>query len=256
MPNAIFISILDSDCKSTKDIHLIRQTVRPSMQGCCVGCVGHAPKYVAADLLTLDLTQLIIKRASSRKRLILSTKPLSTYQSFKHSSLIIHHNHIKTMKSATTATVLCLATASVQSFSFVQPSSYRSVVIPQNTQHNTQSKATTRSSSSQLSMVDSQVLMGGGIAVAGLVAGIGMLTFAESMGERAKERGGGLSENMSTRITGGLMEDTEVDAVSDLSSLTEKLEAALKETGGAKEEDLTMSEEDKKRIAEEADDGW
>jgi hypothetical protein len=44
--------------------------------------------------------------------------------------------------------------------------------------------------------------------------------------------------------------------VSDLSSLTEKLEAALKESGGANEEELTMSEEDKKRIAEEADDGW
>ena len=98
--------------------------------------------------------------------------------------------------------------------------------------------------------------MGGGIAVAGLGAGIGMLVFAEGMGERAKERGGGLSESMSTRITGGLLEDTEVDAVDDLSSLTEKLEAALKESGGAKEEDLTMSEEDKKRIAEEADDGW
>mmetsp|Transcript_21645 Transcript_21645/g.30960 ORF Transcript_21645/g.30960 Transcript_21645/m.30960 type:complete len:162 (+) Transcript_21645:124-609(+) len=161
------------------------------------------------------------------------------------------------MKSAATATVLCLATASsVQSFSFVQPSSYRSIVTPQNTQPNTHTKSTSRSSSSQLSMVDSQVLLGGGIAVAGLGAGIGMLVFAEGMGERAKERGAGLSDNMSTRITGGLLEDTEVDAVSDLSSLTEKLEMALKETGGAKEEDLTMSEEDKKRIAEEADDGW
>ena len=31
---------------------------------------------------------------------------------------------------------------------------------------------------------------------------------------------------------------------------------ALKESGGAKEEELQMTEEDKKRIAEEADDGW
>jgi flagellar basal body rod protein FlgF len=105
-------------------------------------------------------------------------------------------------------------------------------------------------------MVDSQILLGGGIAIAGLAAGVGLLAFAENMGERAKERGGGLSEDMSTRLMGGLLEDTEVDAVSDLSSLTEKLEAALKETGGAKEEDLKMSEEDMKRIAEEADDGW
>ena len=100
-------------------------------------------------------------------------------------------------------------------------------------------------------MVDTQLLMGGGIAVAGLAAGIGMVAFAEKMGERSE-----LSEDMATRITGGLMEDVEVDSVSDLSSLTDKLEAALMETGGANEEELAMSEEDKKRIAEEADDGW
>jgi hypothetical protein len=69
----------------------------------------------------------------------------------------------------------------------------------------------TRSSrSSALSMVDSNVLMGGGIAVAGLVAGVGLVTFAEGMGERSKARGGGLSEDMAMKITGGLMEDVEV----------------------------------------------
>jgi hypothetical protein len=161
------------------------------------------------------------------------------------------------MKSIAAATVLCLATTTVQSFSFVQPSTYRSVVavVPQNTQQQQQQQKT-RSSSSQLSMVDSQVLMGGGIAIAGLAAGIGLVAFAENMGERSRERGAGLSDDMSTRLMGGLLEDTEVDAVSDLSSLTEKLEAALKESGGAKEEELQMTEEDKKRIAEEADDGW
>lgn len=61
-----------------------------------------------------------------------------------------------------------------------------------------------------LSMVDSNVLMGGGIAVAGLVAGVGLVTFAEGMGERSKARGGGLSEDMAMKITGGLMEDVEV----------------------------------------------
>ena len=160
------------------------------------------------------------------------------------------------MKSIAAATVLCLATTSVQSFSFVQPSTYRSVVAvaPHNTQQQQQQQKAR--SSSQLSMVDSQVLMGGGIAIAGLVAGIGLVAFAENMGERSRERGTGLSDDMSTRLMGGLLEDTEVDAVSDLSSLTEKLEAALKESGGAKEEELQMTEEDKKRIAEEADDGW
>ena len=105
-------------------------------------------------------------------------------------------------------------------------------------------------------MVDSQVILGGGIALAGVVAGVGLLIFAENMGERSEARGSGLSEGMATRITGGLMEDVEVSSVADLGSLTDKLEAALKETGGADEKELQMSEEDKKRIAEEAEDGW
>jgi hypothetical protein len=56
-------------------------------------------------------------------------------------------------------------------------------------------------------MIDSQILLGGGVALVGVSAGIGMLAFAEGMGERAKERGGGLSDDMSTRIMGGLLED-------------------------------------------------
>lgn len=105
-------------------------------------------------------------------------------------------------------------------------------------------------------MIDQQVLMGGGIAVAGLVAGIGLVAFTEQQGERAKERGGGLSESMSTRIAGSLLEDMEVSSVEDLGSLTSQLEKALREAGGADEKELEMSEEDKRRIVEEADDGW
>ena len=37
-------------------------------------------------------------------------------------------------------------------------------------------------------MVDQQVLMAVGIAIAGLAAGIGLVAFTESQGERAKER--------------------------------------------------------------------
>jgi len=110
--------------------------------------------------------------------------------------------------------------------------------------------------SSQLQMVDQQILMGGGIALLGLGAGIGLVAFTESQGERAKERGGGLSESMSTRIAGGLLEDVEVSSVDDLGSLTSQLEKALQEAGGTSAKDLEMSEEDKKRIKEEADDGW
>lgn len=100
------------------------------------------------------------------------------------------------------------------------------------------------------------MIMGGGIAVAGLVAGIGLVAFTENQGERAKERGSGLSDSMATNIAGQLMEDVEVSSVSDLGSLTEQLEAALKESGGTDEDELTMTQEEKDRIAEEADDGW
>ena len=80
--------------------------------------------------------------------------------------------------------------------------------------------------------------------------------FTENQGERAKERGAGLSETMATKISGMLLEDVEVSSVSDLGSLTSQLEKALMETGAANEEDLQMTEEEKKRIEEEADDGW
>jgi hypothetical protein len=77
-----------------------------------------------------------------------------------------------------------------------------------------------------------------------------------SQGERAKERGGGLSESMSTQLSGMLMEDVEVSTVSDISSLTSQLEQALKATGGTTAEELQLTEEEKKRLEEDADDGW
>lgn len=118
------------------------------------------------------------------------------------------------------------------------------------------SKPTTRTASTSLSMIDQNVIQGAGIAVAGLAVGIGMVSFAENMGERAKERGSGISDDMSTKLAGSLMEDVEVSSVQDLGSLTSQLEAALKETGGADDTELQMTEEEKERIKEEADDGW
>ena len=117
------------------------------------------------------------------------------------------------------------------------------------------SKSSATTTTTQLH-VDSQILMGGGIAVAGLAAGIGLVAFTEVQGERAKERGAGLSDTMATKITGQLMEDVEVSSVDDLGSLTSQLEQALKETGKADDKEFQMTEEEKKRIAEEADDGW
>jgi hypothetical protein len=98
--------------------------------------------------------------------------------------------------------------------------------------------------------------MGAGIGVAGLAAGIGLVVFTEVQGERAKERGSGLSDNMSTRISGKLMEDVEVSSIGDLGSLTNKLEAALKASGGTNDAELEMTEEAKQRMKEAADDGW
>ena len=100
------------------------------------------------------------------------------------------------------------------------------------------------------------LLMGAGIAIAGLGVGIGLVAFTEAQGERARQRGGGLSDDMSQRLAGSMLEDVEVSSVKDLGSLTSQLEAALKESGGADEKELGMSEEAKKRVAEEADDGW
>ena len=104
-------------------------------------------------------------------------------------------------------------------------------------------------------MLDQNVIQGGAIAVGGLAVGIGLVAFAENMGERSKERGGGLSDSMSTKIAGKLMEDVEVSTVADIGSLTSQLEAALAESGGADKKDLTMTEEEKRLIEEEADDG-
>mmetsp|Transcript_20838 Transcript_20838/g.30843 ORF Transcript_20838/g.30843 Transcript_20838/m.30843 type:complete len:155 (+) Transcript_20838:66-530(+) len=110
--------------------------------------------------------------------------------------------------------------------------------------------------SSSLKMVDQNIIQGGVVGALGFAAGLGILVFTENQGERAKARGGGLSDEQTTKITGMLMEDVEVSSVADVGSLAEQLEAALKETGSAEVDNLEMTEEEKQRIAEEADDGW
>lgn len=100
------------------------------------------------------------------------------------------------------------------------------------------------------------VIQGAGIAIAGLAAGIGLVAFTEAQGERAKERGGGLSESMSTQLSGMFMEDVEVSSVDDIGSLTSQLEEALKRSTGTNTDELKMTEEEQKKKMEEADDGW
>merc|ERR1712176_1316592 len=118
------------------------------------------------------------------------------------------------------------------------------------------SQRTQAMKSSSLKMVDQAVLQGAAVALAGLGAGIGLVAFTEDQGERARQRGGGLSEDMNTKLAGKLMEDYEVSSVADVGSLADQLEAALRETGGDKAEVIELTEEEKQRMVEEADDGW
>jgi len=100
-------------------------------------------------------------------------------------------------------------------------------------------------------MIDANYLSGGAIALAGVGAGIGLVVFTEKAGER-----GGVSDSMSTKLSSQSMDNEEKSSVEDLGSLTSKLEAALKQSGGIDEKQVAVTEEDKKRIKEESDDGW
>ena len=158
------------------------------------------------------------------------------------------------------AIVSSMVVSSTQGYAFISSSSRTSLHQSPNSNKITTTTTTIPSSTTtSLKMVDQNVLMGAGVAIAGLGAGIGLVAFTENAGERAKERGAELSDNMATKIAGSLMEDVEVSSVSDLGSLTSQLENALKESGNVddnKMKEIELTEEEKKRIAEEADDGW
>ena len=132
--------------------------------------------------------------------------------------------------------VACISSASITSgYSFV-PS--RSSI---NNAKKSISHPRTSSKSTQLKMVDTNTILGGAIALAGVGAGIGLVAFTEGQGERAKERGSTLSDSMSTKMAGNMMDDIEVSSVADVSSLTSQLEQALKETGGVKNEETDLT---------------
>merc|ERR1712157_515909 len=110
-------------------------------------------------------------------------------------------------------------------------------------------KSSNNRRSSNLKMIDQNVIQG---------VGIGMVVFTESQGERAKERGSEFAKEskFASQFAGQMMEDVEVDSVGDISSLANQLEQALRESGAAKEEELQLSEEEMERIKEETEDGW
>ena len=150
-----------------------------------------------------------------------------------------------------TAIVTLIAAPAVSGYAFVSSSTRSSL----QSQRSIPAATKSNKSSTTLQMIDQNVLMGGGIALAGTAAGIALVAFTESAGEK----GASLSDSMATSITGGLMEDVEVSSVGDLGSLTSQLENALKQSGGVddkKMNELELTEEEKAKIAEDLDDGW
>jgi len=104
-------------------------------------------------------------------------------------------------------------------------------------------------------MIDQVVLQGAGVGLAGIVTGIGLIVFTENQGERSNARGS-LSEGMSTRMAGGLIEDTDKTSFGDLGGLTSQLENALKESNSEFTEELELTEAEMAKIAEDLSDGW
>lgn len=156
---------------------------------------------------------------------------------------------------ATSIVSLTSLFASASGYAFVTPSQNQQQITPATRSITTTATSRSTKSSTTLQMIDQNILLGGGIAVAGMGVGIGLVAFTEQAGER----GSGLSEEMATSITGGLMEDVEVSSVKDLGGLTAQLENALKSSGGVDGktmEEMELTEEEKKKIAEDLDDGW
>ena len=154
------------------------------------------------------------------------------------------------MVKASLVSSLCLASAasSVSGYAFVSSRSALPSSTPPSVFATSSSK---RMTSTSLQMLDTNTIIGAGVAVAGLSVGVGLIVFTENMGQRS-----GVSEEMATNLSGMFMEDVEKSSVSDIGSLTNQLEKALKESRDDLDEDFEISEEEKKRMEDEADDGW
>jgi len=106
--------------------------------------------------------------------------------------------------------------------------------------------------------VEPNVLIGGGVALTTFVGGIAIAKFTESAGERSKDLGVGVSDNMATKLAGNIIEDV-VSTVDDVGGLASQLENALILSGGLdnnKVAKLELTDAEKKKVAEELDDGW
>mmetsp|Transcript_35976 Transcript_35976/g.42968 ORF Transcript_35976/g.42968 Transcript_35976/m.42968 type:complete len:162 (-) Transcript_35976:133-618(-) len=152
-------------------------------------------------------------------------------------------------------TVSLLSVTTTTGFSFVASSPRTTLTTtPSNTIIQQTHSSSAKTSPLQMIVVDPTYVQGAGVAVAGLLSGFGLLSFTEKQGERSMERGS-VSSELQTQMSGMMMEDIEVNTVNDLGGLTSQLENALKENSSDYTE-VELTDAEKKKIAEDLDDGW
>lgn len=104
--------------------------------------------------------------------------------------------------------------------------------------------------------MDTNTLIGVAAGLGGLVGGIALVAFTEQQGVRSEERGA-ISENLRSDLSGKLLEDFEVQGT-EVDDVVTRMQKALAEVKGVDESKVVaeLTEEEKKKKAEEADDGW
>lgn len=109
-------------------------------------------------------------------------------------------------------------------------------------------------SSGAMRMVDQDVLMAGGVALAGVICGAGLVAFTEAQGERTAQRGS-ISDTTKQKMSAQFMEDDEMPSNYDVDDVRSRMRAALRADQTA-EELAQMTAKATAREVEEADDGW
>lgn len=99
--------------------------------------------------------------------------------------------------------------------------------------------------------VDTQVILGVGVGVAGVAAGVGLMAFQDNQVARAEARGSDVvSDVTKTKLSAQFMEDVEMGSVG-LDDTVSKMERAIAKRKGLKVEELEAP------VARDViDDGW